>query len=322
MIRPEDADFHFSRDSHWQWAETLALPFCIPEANINVIVYLVTRPMLGVCMADISMLDRISYLWEEQLYIDNQQHMPCPKSLCDIALPNGLSIKAVDPVKHYRVDYQGIDDTSFSLNYRALHAAYDINDPAMDPLAAARNGPAWDSSWSGHYEMTYRITGHLIVRGKRYAVDCVETGDRSWGPRPERENSSVIWWHASFGEALTCHMFVKHDIAQTAELGALISGYILEDGALHGLVAATGRQEYSKAMPMGVEVSVRDARGKTFDFHYSTTNGCYWAPYPSNTYLQSSMRVVHQGRVGNGVQQMGLSRAYLTRHRDSIPARR
>src|SRR3546814_7843292 len=57
---------------------------------------------------------------------------------------------AVDPVNHYRVEYQGIDDTWFKLDYRALHTAYDINDPAIDPLAAKRNGPAWDSRSEEH----------------------------------------------------------------------------------------------------------------------------------------------------------------------------
>src|SRR3546814_12328265 len=109
--------------------------------------------------------------------------------------------------------------------------------------------------------MTYRITGELVVRGQRHAVDCVKTGDRSWGPRPERENGAVIWWHVSFGEALTCHMFVKHDIAATNEFGALISGYILEDGQLSGLVRSSGRQTYKRAMPMGGAVSFTTALG-------------------------------------------------------------
>ena len=40
MIKPEDFDFRFTADSHWQWVETIALPFHIPEANINGGVYL------------------------------------------------------------------------------------------------------------------------------------------------------------------------------------------------------------------------------------------------------------------------------------------
>ena len=72
MIKPEDCDFHFKPDSHWQWVETIALPFSVPAANINGIIYVLTRPMLGVCACDITIMDRITDLWEEQLYIDNQ----------------------------------------------------------------------------------------------------------------------------------------------------------------------------------------------------------------------------------------------------------
>ena len=321
MIKPEDCDFHFKPDSHWQWVETYALPFNIPEAKINAIVYILARPMLGVCMCDITILDRITDLWEEQLYIDNQQHMPCPKSLLDFSLPNGFSMKVIEPLKHYRVTYEGIDDTRFALDYFGLHVPYDINDPAMDPTAARRLAPAWDTSWSGHYEATYRIKGELVVRGKRHVVDCVETGDRSWGPRVERDNSSVIWWHASFGEALTVHLFTAHDLAKTNAMGPHVSGYVFENGEIYGITDSCGTQEYRKAVPMGGELEVTDIRGKKFLLTYSTVNSCYWASYPSNTFLQASMRVSCNGKIGNGVQQLGLSRAYLTRHRDAIRAR-
>lgn len=325
MIRPEDFDFHYTDESSWQWAETLALPFCVPDANINVIVYLVMRPKIGVCMSDVTMMDRIAPLWEEQLYIDNMQHLPCPASLMKFGLPNGLSFEVLEPLKFYRLTYEGFDDTNFDLEYRALHEPFDINDPAMDPTAASRNGPAWDSSWSGHYEQTYRITGTLRVRGTDYPVDCVETGDRSWGPRPERNNGSVIWWHASFGEALTVHLFTGHDLAHRNEMGPHVSGYVLEGGTAFGIVASEGTQEYMNSMPMGGKLSVTDIRGKRFDLTYSTVNGCYWAPCPSNTYLQSSLRVLCSGPdgllSGHGVQQLGLSRGYLTRNRDAIRAR-
>jgi hypothetical protein len=321
MIKPEDCEFHFKPDSHWQWVETLALPFHVAEANINAALYVVTRPMLGVCMADVSLNDRISDLWEEQLYIDNQQHMPCPKSLLDFSLPNGLSIRATEPLKRYHVKYEGIDDTRLDLEYVALHAPYDINDPAMDPMAAKRGGPAWDTSWSGHYECTYRVTGELVARGRHHAVDCVDTGDRSWGPRPERDNGAVIWWHASFGESLTIHLFTGHDIATTNSMGPHVSGYVLEDGEVYGIVASNGTQEYRRAVPMGGELEVTDVRGKTFKVTYSTMNSCYWAPYPSNTYLQAFLRASCNGRTGYGTQQLGLSRAYLTRHRDAIRER-
>ena len=321
MIKPEDCDFHFKPDSHWQWAETIALPYAIPEANINGLIYLVTRPMLGVCMCDITIIDKISDLWEDQAYVDNQQHLPCPKKLSDFSLPNGLTFKVIEPLKRYHVTYKGIDDTSFDLEYVGLHEPYDVNDPTMDPLAAARNGPAWDSSWNGHYEATFHVKGELILRGKRYAVDCFETGDRSWGARPERDNGTMIWWHASWREDLTVHLFTRHDIAKSADFGPLVSGYVLEGGKVYGITDARGSQEYRKSAPMGGQLEVTDIRGKKFNFTYSTVNSCYWAPYPSNTYLQSSMRVNLDGKIGYGIQQLGLSRAYLGRNREALLTR-
>jgi hypothetical protein len=321
MIKPEDAEFHFNKDSHWQWVETIALPFHIPGTTIGGIVYVMARPMLGVCMADITLHDRITDLWEEQLYIDNQQHLPCPKSLLSFTLPNGLSVEATDPTRAYRVRYEGIDDTRIALDFVALHEPYDLNDPDMDPTAAVRANPAWDTSWSGHYDVTYHITGEVIVRGKRHVVDCVDTGDRSWGPRAERDNSSVIWWHASFGKARTVHLFVGHDIASTPVFGDHISGYVMEDGQTYGIVSSRGQQEYRGALPLGGELKVTDVRGKSLHMTYSALNACYWAPYPSNSYVQSLMRVNCAGTLGYGVQQLGLSRAYLTRHRDAIRLR-
>jgi hypothetical protein len=275
--------------------------------------------VLGVCLADISLNDRLSLVWEDALYTDNQQHLPCPESLMDFTLPNGLSIKAVVPLKHYKVVYEGIDDTRFELDFHALHEPYDINDPEMDPTAAARNKGAWDKSWSGgHYETTYRVTGDLIVRGKHYTVDCVDTGDRSWGPREERDNTPVIWWHASFGERFTVHLFTGLDVANTADMGSHISGYVLEDGQVYGLTDSRGTQDYYKALPMGGILEVTDVRGKTFEFSYSARNCSYWGPSPFISYLQTYMRVNHNGEMGHGVQQLAISKAYFARNRDGI----
>ncbi|EPZ14345.1 hypothetical protein M622_18785 [Thauera terpenica 58Eu] len=33
MIKPEDFDYHYTAESHWQWAETIAIPFNLPDAN-------------------------------------------------------------------------------------------------------------------------------------------------------------------------------------------------------------------------------------------------------------------------------------------------
>ena len=105
------------------------------------------------------------------------------------------------------------------------------------------------------------------------------------------------------------------------EGGRVFIGRVGKYGKVYGIVSSEGEQEYRGSMPMGGRMSVTDIRGKRLEFTYSTVNGCYWSAYTSNTYLHASMRVAHEGRIGRGLQQLGLSRAYLTRNRDSLIAR-
>ena len=319
MIAPEHAEFQFGPDSPFDWCETNFFPFAVPEANISGSIYLLSRPNLGVTMVDVLVQDRISPAWESQAYVDNQQHLPCPASLLHYALPNGLVVEAVDPLKHYHITYAGIDDTLFELDFLALMPPFDMNDPAMDPMAAGRLGAGWGgAAFAGHYEITGRITGHLRLRGCEYAVDCVDTLDRSWGPRKERDNSNATWIHGSFGERLTVHAFLGLDPAKQSGFGALISGYVLEDGVLSGLVSATGSVERRDLLPMANRLRVEDTRGGRFDLSSVAINGCRWAPFPSMIYAQSFMRWDCDGLIGYGVQQDVLSRSYLTRNRDAI----
>jgi hypothetical protein len=318
MIKPEDVDFHTPPDRDFRWCETNPFLFNIPEHRISGVLYVVTRPVLGVCMSDVSVQDRFSKSWEAQLYVDNQQHLPCPKSLLDYSLPNGLAVRALDPLKKYTVHYEGIDDTRIDLEFTALMDPYDMNDPEMDPKAAGRIGQGWSNAFHGHFELTGKVTGEAVLRGKSYKIDCIDTVDRSWGPRLERDNSNVIWLHGSFGEGLTVHALFAFNPAQTAAFGPLISGYVLEDGRVYGVTDAVGHSERDGLYPLSTVMKVTDTRGKSFEMTAAAMNCAPWAPYPSVMYTQCLMRWNYQGRIGYGVQQDVISRAYLTRHRDAL----
>ena len=320
MIKPEDAEFHAPPGEDFRWCETNPLLFNIPEERISGVLYVVTRPVLGVCMSDVTIQDRFSLSWEDALYVDNQQHLPCPASLLDYTLPNGLSVRAVDPLKRYEFCYEGIDDTLIELEFNALMDPYDMNDPTMDPLAGARVAHGWSKAFGGHFEITGRVTGTAVLRGRRLAVDCIDTLDRSWGPRQERDNANVVWLHGSFGEALTVHALLAFDPVRGNAFGPLISGYVLDDGQVYGLQTCTGRSEHQGLYPMSTWMRATDTRGKVFDLTAAAINCSPWAPYPSVVYTQALMRWNCKGRIGYGVQQDVLSRAYLTRHRDAIKA--
>jgi hypothetical protein len=319
MIKAHDIDFHrAAAGDDFRWCETNPFLFNIPEARISGSLYTVTRPVLGVCMSDVTVCDRIAVSWEEQCYIDNQQHLPCPQTLADYSLPNGLHVIAHQPLVRYSATYAGIDDTRIALEFRALMPPYDMNDPDMDPLAGQRLERGWSEAFGGHFEITGRVTGELVLRGRRYPIDCIDTLDRSWGPRQERDNASVVWLHGSFGERLTVHVLAAFDPVRSAELGPLISGYVLEDGAVYGLTAVQGRSERQGLCPMSTLVRATDRRGKVFEMTGAAINAAPWAPYPSVVYAQCLMRWNCGGEIGYGVQQDVMSRAYLTRHRDRM----
>lgn len=318
MIEPGQAEFQMPADADWRWTETNFWPFCIPEARISGSLYLFAKKRLGVCMSDITIQDRITTAWEDQIYVDNAQHLPCPASLLNYELPNGLKVHAKVPLKHYLIDYVGFDETEIHLEFNALAEPWDINDPETDPIAHTRIGEGWDSAFSGHYELTGRITGEARIRGKTYQVDCVDTADRSWGIRDETSVTNITWLHGSFGEGLTLHAMALIDPAHEEKFGGLISGYVLEDGIMHGLVEITGRSERAGMYAMSTILEVVDVRGKRYEITGSTMNAGPLGPWPAVIYVQHFMRWNCDGQIGYGVQTDGITRAYATRHRDKL----
>lgn len=318
MIQAEDAEFHHDVTYPNDWCETNYFPFVIPEADISGCCYVLARPVLGVCMSDISLQDTIAPRWEQQLYIDNQQHLPCPQSLLDYHLPNGLSVKVLEPLLHTKIDYVGIDDTELHLHWRALMDPYDVNDPDQDPIAAKRVGKSWGVAFHGHYEITGHVTGDARIRGKDYRVDCIDTQDRSWGVRAERDNPNATWLHASFGPDLTVHVMFACDPAADLRFGTIMSGYVLDHGEVFGLVDGHGASKRDGVQAISSEVEVADTRGHHYAFAGTAKNASRWSPYSSLIYHQSLMAWTLDGQVGYGIQQDVVARNYLTRNRDVL----
>ncbi|GAC1623378.1 MAG: hypothetical protein NVS9B10_08330 [Nevskia sp.] len=322
MIEARDADFHAPpANADFRWAETNFIPFNIPEAGISGAVYCVFRQKLGVVMSDVTIFDRISRHWEGQAYVDNQQHLPCPAKLSDFSLPNGLAIKVVEAPRHLRVDYVGIDDTEVHFDFRGLMVPQDINDPAQDPLTRRKleqpgqPATAWDGAFGGHFELTGRAQGELILRGKRYAIDSLGTMDHSWGPRAERDNTNAVWFQAHFGDDLVIHALCGLDPRRPEAIGPLWHGYVLRNGTVRGLVSAQGRTDRQGMFVAGQEVHLADEDGRRYRMTGSAVNWGPWAPYPSVVYYQSLTRWNLDGRTGFGPYQEVVSRAFVARHR-------
>ncbi|MFA5493712.1 MAG: hypothetical protein WC247_02955 [Porticoccaceae bacterium] len=318
MIKPDDVEFHpLAEGQRETWAETNYFPFSIAEEGIAGCVYNLFRPGLGVCLSDVTIFDRCANHWEGLAYTDNQQHIPCPPSLARYRLRNGVAVECLDPPRDYRVSYKGIDDTELHLEYSGVMRPQDLNDPDQDPLTRASNSgdKAWDDAFNGHFDMTAHVTGELVLRGRRLAVDCFATIDHSWGPRLERDNGSAVVVQAYFDRDIALHLLAAFEPRHEQAIGPAFHGYVLRNGRVSGVVAAQGRVRREGMFPRAMEISVEDEDGNRYQLSGSMINWAPWAPYSSVIYYSGLAQWRWGSRIGHGPYQEILSRAFVARHK-------
>lgn len=308
MITEQDVRFHTPTDDDPTWGETNYFPFMIPEHNLVGAVYVVMRQPVGVCVGEVVIFNRLSGDRMDVLYFDSNQQMRLPDDLADYALDNGIRVRVTDAPRSYRIDYEGVDDTELHLELNGLMDPYDIHDPAMCPTAPpaerAAEGSGFGTAYSGHFDMTARVTGTLRLYGETFTIDCLDTMDHSWGPRPVRDMHTIGWGHAHFGEDLCCHaIWQAGEPSERADRWGLVHGYVLEDGAVTGLTS--GRMDVTRhdEMLTSARVEVMDARGRTHTMTGRTVSSDVWHCYTALEVRHLLLEWESGGRVGHGVIQ-------------------
>jgi hypothetical protein len=267
MITDEDADFHAPDEGDATWAETNYFGFYSAEGPLNVGVYTLFRPNLGVVHSTICMNSGDALQPWRADFCDMQSHLPIPepRSLSSYSLANGLSVTTLSPNDSWRIEYDDGDGTTIDVMYKALMSGFDIQDPDMDPITAAQSkesGFAWGTAYNGHFDQTGHYTGHVTIRGRAIPIDCTSTMDHSWGPRAERGGPNMSWLHAHFSDDYAIHAIFSFDETQAGRDLTLTHGYVLRDGTVSGLASGTGTtirddEFYARA----VDLSVVDADG-------------------------------------------------------------
>ena len=273
MIEAGDADFHTPTSDDPTWAETNFFGFYVPEATLNVGVYALFRPNVGVVISTIAMNSHfIDAPWQAD-YWDAQHHLriPEPRNLRDYRLANGLHVVSPEPNRVWDVEFDNGDGVALAFRYTALGDAFDIHDPNQDPIVAAQaeeGNFAWGEAYAGHFDQTGHFEGEIELRGKTYAVDCVSTMDHSWGLRPEHQGHTMSWLHAHFSKDFAVHGIFDFDPdggpdAPTAL--TLTHGYVLDHGQLYGLASGRGRTVRERFYAKSVELQLVDSRGREFE---------------------------------------------------------
>lgn len=317
MITDRDSDYHASDPAEWRWTETTPLIFSVPDAQILGNLYVASRPNLGVALSSIAIAQGICRQAYEVDFSDAQMHLPAPDNFTGYELENGLRVDVTDPPRGYRFRYayKGGDECALDLTFRGIHRPFDCNDPAENTLLAAPEGHAYDSrlgdQWgnkstderypSGHFNTIGHVTGELILRGRRYDVNCYDCMDHSWSRRTEVSRRAVSYLSACFGDDYGVHMAVPLDLVRGETVyEGLRFGFVVEDGETHGLVSARVEGSTTDLLPMGCWVETTDVRGKVHRFSGVAIAGHPYDNFnPSHIAFQSLMRwETPDGRVG------------------------
>lgn len=309
MIKPEDIEFHPCQPGDHLQAETNYFCFTIPDQHLMVTAYTVFRKGIGVMSSDIVVYGDLVRDRAECVYIDNQQHLPAPERLSDYRTANGLRVKA-HSVRDYTLSYQGYDDLRFNVEFRGLMDPFDIHDPDHSPKAKRtvteqHSGSGLGASYGGHFDLTGKITGELILKGRRYPVDCVETMDHSWGPRAEIGIGSMAWMTAHFGPDLAIHWISAWDSSLPHDQQhRLAHGYVVDTGRIFGLTDMQLSVRHVGRMIVALDVEVTDVSGRRFAMTGMSIAGGPWECYLCTEVYAALVRWrLPDGRVGHGMCQ-------------------
>ncbi len=310
MITAKDIDFHHAPDVNHEWAETNFFSFYIPEERLLGTVYTVVRARLGVCVSEFIVYRGLATDRLNVVHYDVSEHLPMPKRYADYELPNGMHVKAVNAPRDYRIDYKGRNGTELHIDYLGLMDPFDIHDATQNArahgdAAAQAQGSGFGEGYKGHFDQTSHVKGELLLGGRKYKIDCVDTMDHSWGPRPEYGMHTFCWMHASFGKGLTVHMILHFKPFESREQQyELAHGYVLREGKVSPVVKATVGADRVGMLGVSMEVDVTDAGGDTVSMRGGAMAGGNWPCY----LCLNITNTLHQwtttdGRTGYGVVQ-------------------
>jgi hypothetical protein len=290
VIDDVDADFHETDPAEPTWAETNFFGFYQAEKCLNVGVYALFRPNLGIVGSTICMNSRRSATPWDADFCDMRASLPIPApyDLRDYRLMNSLHVICQKPNAKWHIAYDDGEGTTIDVDYDAIMPAFDIHDPAMDPMtaaaqaAAASENFAWGTAYNGHFDQSGRFRGHVAIRGESYPIDCLSTMDHSWGPRAERGSPNMSWLHAHFAGDLAIHAIFRFDPAAGATDLELAHGYVADGQHVFGLKAGRGTtQRGPDRYADRVTLQLVDAADRAWNLSGRGLTTFPWFPWPN-----------------------------------------
>ena len=290
--------------------ETQFLGFSVPEANIHAYCYLWHHPNLHIVSGGLLVFQGIKDVQVEAELSDVRVYMnedALAKDLHEFRLDNGYGVKVIDPMRRLHMTYSDPQrDNSVDVEITAVMPAFKFAD-------------------GDHFDQPMRVKGSLVLRGKRYPVDCYHVRDRSWG-RPRQEYLQPIpplsWATAVFNDDFALHCSILDQAAHNPELKGtrfdlpvektLLSGWVQRDGKRGLVVSGSKRVVRDKRtfMPEIIEYSFTDNLGRNFDLKGTVVASCPYAIWPNLYFPCRLARWECDGMVAHGDLQEAIWNDY------------
>jgi hypothetical protein len=282
--------------------ETQYFGFSVPEEGIHALTYMWWHPNLKICSGGLFVFQGIKRHTVEAELCDWRTFMSdaaIRNDLHEFRFDNGYGVNVLEEEKRFHVTYADPD-----------------NDNSVD-LMVEDVLPAVLTAEGNHLDQPMRVKGELVLRGKRYAIDCYNVRDRSWGKaRPETlmplpPNS---WMTGVFNDhfAFNCTV-LDHASGQPERNGtfvvpddqALNTGWVYRDGKLGCIVSAHKRVVRAPGDPTcrAVELRFEDEHGRAFEMRGSSVAACPISGWNNALTVINLMRWDCEGEVAYGDNQ-------------------
>ncbi len=264
---PADDDFHDEvLTDHWWETETCWFSWNVPERRMSGWAYCQARPNANLCNGGAWVWDDTgSYSWElpyHAHYTGLQLPVRAERDMRDFEWPTGVRVTMIEPLRQYRIRYEDPGALELDVVFEAVMA------PNPHPIGVA---PFFKGT---HFDQPGHVTGEMLLRGERVAIDCYATRDRSWGPRPMGRPKKK---HQKGTEALTRFGGIGYSFGTASATDAWLvysvpgrdadpvsCGFLLRDGQ-YGHITAGERHlkvDPQTGWPTSMEIEATDDCGR------------------------------------------------------------
>ena len=173
---PDDDALHTAvMSDRWWETETAWFSFHHPDRRLGGWLYTMVRPNIGTVAGGAWVWDDSASLPWDVLYSANYTalRLPAETDLRNTTLPNGVSIRVLEPGHVYDLGYDDADRLQVRLRFTGV----------MPPEPLSAVGSTFGSAH--HFDQFGRVTGVVTLGAEPIHIDCIAMRDRTWGPRPE-----------------------------------------------------------------------------------------------------------------------------------------